>query len=155
METLRKIKRWLDGLFIWLFGRRVLIQNVIIKDKKKDALYHEDREKEWESPVELYSLYTLPDISEYQNMFGIDAPDEIALELNYADTIKRLGKIPTIGSKIITLDNGKREWLIIQRNIQDHRIWGSGRLVLVLQMYCESVTTGKVEAHSSLESSTT
>ena len=150
METLRKIRWWLDGLFIWFFGRRVLIENVIIKENK-NALYHEDQEKEWESPVELYGLYAHPDINEYR-FFGVDSPDEMALELNYSDTIKKLGHSTTIGSKITILDMNRRDaWIIVHRNIEDHRIWGSGRLVLALQKYVPRATTehvNSVEAQS-------
>lgn len=115
-DLIRPVVRWLDGLYIKAFGRRV-------HDIKQGFGFR--------------GLFELPYSTGYQT-FGIDSPDEIAIECSEQDVLKRYGRYPEIGS-IFWVEGQKFQ--LVCRHRTDSRLLGTGRLVLTAAMYAESVTS--------------
>lgn len=111
-----------------------------------DMLYREDRGKIWNpNPVQLYAYYDPVASQNYMNMFGMDGPDEIQLELNYGSVLATLGKPPKIGSRIFT-PHLRENWVIVQRNLAQFKLWSAFKLYLIVQRFQESITTGEGQA---------
>lgn len=93
-----------------------------------------------ESGVELRGIYELPEGAANPQLFGIDGPDEMDVELGYYTTIDKLKRVPPVGDKF--LDLLKQTWIVINRRRKDDMVRGQNRLVLTVRRYQESVTTG-------------
>ena len=65
-------------------------------------------------------------------------------EVNYRTTLRTIGHPPKIGSRVFT-PHLQENWVIIQRNLGEFKLWGSLRLELICQRFQESVTTGEGE----------
>lgn len=116
---------------------------VFIQKGTLDPIYGEDRGKIFSNvPVELYAFYEPISSQNFQNAFGIDAPDEMIFELNYRAVLRDLGHPPKIGSRIFT-PHKRENWVIIQRNLAEFKLWGEIRLQLLCSRFQESVTTGE------------
>lgn len=123
-------------------GIQVILYSIIINQNDIDPLYLESRSKLF-SPIgiELFCYYEPIPSQNYINAFGIDAPDEMIFEFNYKSTLeKNNGIVPKIGSRIYT-PHLKENWVIIQRNLGEFKMWGAMRLQLICQKFQESVTT--------------
>jgi hypothetical protein len=128
-------------------GSPVLYYEVMIQvGNRMDPLYREDRSKIWNpTPVKLYAFYTPVPTSNFVNMFGIDAPDEIQLEFNYLSVLKVLGHPPKIGSRIWTPQLGE-SWVVVQNGFNNYQLWNTFKIITTCQRFQESTTTneGKV-----------
>ena len=94
------------------------------------------------NPIQLYALYEPIASQNYQNMFGLDAPDEMMFEVNFQAALDAVGHLPKIGSRIHT-PHKREDWKIIQRNAGEFKLWGEIRLQLLCEKFQESVTTGE------------
>ena len=74
--------------------------------------------------------------------FGIDSTEEMTFELNYRATLREIGHPPKIGSILFT-PHLRENWVIIQRNLNEFKLWTALRLELICQKFQESVTTGE------------
>jgi hypothetical protein len=132
-----------DAEIIRMGGSPIYYYEVFIQLSTLDELYREDRGKLWSPvPVELYATYEPVPAENFQNQFGIDAPTELKLELNYKEALDRIGHPPKIGSRIHT-PHKREDWVIIQRNTGEYKLWGEIRLELLCSRFQESVTTGE------------
>lgn len=132
-----------DQELIRISGSPVFYYEVLINSGDIDPLYLESRGKIWSpQPVELYALYDPQPAQNYQSAFGIDSPDEQKFELNYREVLDIVGHPPKIGSRIHT-PHKREDWVIVQRNVGEHKLWGEIRLVLICSRFQESVTTGE------------
>jgi hypothetical protein len=116
---------------------------VFIQFQTMDKLYLEDRGKIWSNyPICLYGYYDPIPSQNMMGTFGIDAPDELMFQFNYQDVLKRIGHLPKIGSRIYT-PHKREHWVIIQRAVEEFKLWGQLRLQLMCQRFQESITTGE------------
>lgn len=133
------LNQW-DEEMIRLGGSPIFYYEVFIQQQTLDPLYREDRGKLFSPiPVQLYAFYEPIPSQNYQNQFGIDAPDEMQFELNYDAVLRTLGRPPKIGSRIFT-PHKRENWIIVQRNLDQFKFWGQFRLLLLCQRYQESVS---------------
>jgi hypothetical protein len=132
-----------DQEIILMGGTPMYYYEVFIQFQTMDKLYMEDRGKMWSNtPICLYGYYDPIPSQNMMTTFGIDAPDELMFEFNYQDVLSRLGHLPKIGSRIYTPQ--KREhWIIIQRAVEEFKLWGEMRLQLMCQRFQESLTTSE------------
>jgi len=124
-------------------GSPIFYYEVFIQPQTVDPIYFEDRGKLF-SPisVELWGNYEPVPSQNYMSAFGIDAPDEMRFEVNYRATLKSIGHPPKIGSRIFT-PHLRENWVVIQRNLGEFKLWGALRLELICQRFQESLTTGE------------
>lgn len=115
---------------------------VIITQNMIDPIYLEARNKLFSNnPVQLWCTYEPIPSQNLVNQFGIDAPDEMKFELNYRSTLQSVGHPPKIGSRIFT-PHLRENWVVIQRNLGEFKMWGALRLELICQRFQEDVVTG-------------
>ena len=137
-DALRKI----DGYWIENAGHPITVKGVFKSTGTGlDPLYREDREKTFETitPTLIYGFYNYPKTSVY-SLFGIDAPDELTIQLNAGILCNKLGKIPEIGT---LLNIEEADWIVINRGWIYNRFIGKYRIELTCQGYQESTTLGK------------
>jgi hypothetical protein len=132
-----------DQEAIEIGGTPIEYYEVFIQSGTVDKTYMEDRGKLW-SPVKviLYAYYDPIPSKNEMGVFGADGTDELMFELNYQDTLRRLKKVPTIGSRIFT-PHKRENWVIMQRNVAEFKMWGELRLQLMCSRFQESLTTGE------------
>lgn len=137
----------LDNDLLLIAGTPIFYYEVHIQvNNRADLFYREDRTKIWSpNPIQLQGMYEPVASQNYLNMFGIDAPDEIKIELNYRQTLRILGHPPKIGSRIFT-PHLRENWVVVQRNLGEFKLWNIYRMILIAQRFQESTTTneGKV-----------
>jgi hypothetical protein len=132
-----------DQESIRLGGSPIYYYEVFIQFQTMDKLYMEDRGKIWSNqPICLYCTYDPIPAQNSMTVFGIDAPDELMFEFNYQEVIKTLGHLPKIGSRLYT-PHKRENWVIIQRAVEEFKLWGQIRLQLMCQRFQESLTTGE------------
>jgi len=132
-----------DQEIIEMGGSPVFYYEVFIQASTIDRLYREDPGKLWSPvPVQLWALYEPVPSENQQDHFGIDAPTELKMELNYRAVLDAVGHPPKIGSRIHT-PHKREDWVIIQRNTGEYKLWGEIRLELYCQRFQESVVTGE------------
>jgi hypothetical protein len=132
-----------DQEAIKIGGSPIFYYEVMIQIGSLDRLYREDRGKLWSPvPVQLWAFYEPKPPENLQNVFGIDAPTEMMFELNYRSVLDTLGHPPKVGSRIYT-PHKQENWVLIQRNTGEYKLWGELRLQLLCQRFQESVTTGE------------
>jgi hypothetical protein len=121
-------------------GSPIYYYEVHIQPQTVHPLYLEDRGKLW-SPkgIQLWCLYEPKASQNLQGLFGIDAPDEMIFELNYREVLQLCGHPPKIGSRLFT-PHKRENWIIIQRNDDQFKMWGQLRLQLICQKFQESTT---------------
>lgn len=132
-----------DAEVIEIGGTPLEYYEVFIQSGTVDKVLMEDRGKLW-SPqkVVLYAYYDPIPSQNAMGVFGADSPDELMFELNYQDTLKRLGHVPKIGSRIFS-PHKRENWVIMQRGVEVFKLWGELRLQLMCQRFQESLTTGE------------
>ena|SRR3990172_2786808 len=132
-----------DAEAIRLGGSPVLYYECFIQMNTVDKLYNEDRGKLF-SPVglQLFAWYEPLPSQNAQSEFGIDALEEIEFQLNYRDVLRRIGHPPKVGSRLFT-PHRNQHWQIIQRNVDDFKLWSQIRLKLYCAPFQESSTTGE------------
>lgn len=131
-------------------GSPIYYYEVFIANSEIDPDYNEARGKVFSNfPVEFWGLYDPVASQNFLNQFGLDSMNEIAIECNTNDLIKRIGHMPKIGSRIHTPHLGEN-WEIVQRNYAEFKLWGNMRTILICKQFQESITTssGKVTEKS-------
>lgn len=123
-------------------GSPLYYYEVIIQPDMIDPIYLEARNKLFSNnPVQLWCNYEPIPSQNLLNQFGIDSPDEIKFEVNYRAVLQAVGHPPKIGSRIFT-PHLSENWVIIQRNLGEFKMWGAIRLELICQKFQEDVVTG-------------
>lgn len=121
-------------------GSPIFYYELLIQPQTVDPLYVEDRGKLWAiNPIQLWCYYDPQPNKNDQGLFGIDAPDEMIFELNYRDTLRRIGHSPKVGSRLVT-PHKNESWEIIQRNDGEFKMWGQLRLQLICRKFQDSAT---------------
>ncbi len=124
-------------------GSPIFYYEVFIQTGTVDPIYREDRGKIFSNiPIQLYALYEPIPSQNFQNVFGIDAPDEMIFETNLQETFGIIGHMPKVGSRIHT-PHKREDWEIVQRNTAEYKLWGEIRLQILCRKFQESVTTGE------------
>lgn len=124
-------------------GSPIFYYEVLIQSGSIDPLYLEDRGKIFNNnPIQLYGYYEPITSQNFQDVFGIGGPDDIVFEFNYTAVLKAIGHPPKVGSRIYTPQR-REDWVVIQRNVAEFKMWGILRLQLVCTRFQESVTTGE------------
>jgi len=132
-----------DEEVIKIGGSPIFYHEVFIDPNTVDPLYRESRSKVYaDEGVELYGFYDPIPQQQFQNVFGIDSPDEVQMEFNYRSVLRAIGHPPKIGSRLWT-PHKRENWIIVQRNVGEFKLWGELRLVLMCQRFQESATTGE------------
>jgi len=123
-------------------GSPIYYYEVIIRPEMIDPIYLEARNKLFSNnPIQLWCNYEPISSQNVLNQFGIDAPDEMTFELNYRSVLKNLGHPPKIGSRLFT-PHLQENWVIVQRNLNEFKMWGVLRIELICQRFQEDVVTG-------------
>jgi hypothetical protein len=123
-------------------GSPIYYYEVIITQNMIDPIYLEARNKLFSNnPVQLWCTYDPIPSQNLVNQFGIDAPDEMKFELNYRSVLKAVGHPPKIGSRLFT-PHLRENWVIVQRNLGEFKMWGALRIELICQRFQEDVVTG-------------
>lgn len=126
-------------------GSPIYYYEVIIRPEMIDPIYLEARNKLFSNnPIQLWCNYEPISSQNVLNQFGIDAPDEMTFELNYRSVLKNLGHPPKIGSRLFT-PHLQENWVIVQRNLNEFKMWGVLRIELICQRFQEDVVTGDGE----------
>lgn len=124
-------------------GSPVEYYEVFIAQQTIDPDYRESRSKVWsQHSIQLWCVYEPTPTTRFMGMFGLDAPDEIVLEANYADVLSRLGGPPKLGSRIFT-PHLREHWELIQCNTGEYKSWRVLRLQMICKRFQESLTTGE------------
>jgi len=123
-------------------GSPIYYYEVIIRPEMIDPIYLEARNKLFSNnPIQLWCTYEPVSSQNVLNQFGIDAPDEMVFELNYRSVLKNLGHPPKIGSRLFT-PHLQENWVVVQRNLSEFKMWGILRIELLCQKFQEDVVTG-------------
>ncbi len=140
-DVIKGLARKADGFWIDNAGFPIVVTGVLRKDPNVERLYLEESSKVFQSqePVLLYGFYDYPD-DKALNMFGIDSPEEMEIEVNEENVLKKLGKVPEIGTVLYIED---LNWTVIQRTRIYNRFIGRYRLKLTVMRYQEAYTTGE------------
>lgn len=123
-------------------GSPLFYYEVIIQPDMIDPIYLEARNKLFSNnPVQLWCTYDPIPSQNLLNQFGIDSPDEMKFEVNYRAVLQAVGHPPKIGSRLFT-PHLNENWVIVQRNLGEFKMWGALRLELICQRFQEDVVTG-------------
>lgn len=132
-----------DQEVINIGGIPVFYYEVMIQSNTVDPLFWEDRGKIFSNtPICLMSYYDPVPNQNAMEVFGIDSPDEIMLNFNYADVIQKLGHPPRVGSRIFT-PHKRENWEIIQNHGEEYKLWGQLRMQVMCRKFQESSTVGE------------
>lgn len=132
-----------DQEAIHMGGTPIFYYEVFIQSGTVDPIYWEDRGKIFSNnPIQLYGLYEPIPSQNAIGAFGIDGPDEIILDFNYKEVLDLIGHPPKIGSRLYT-PHLRENWVIVQRNLGEFKMWGAMRLQIMAQKFQESLTTGE------------
>lgn len=132
-----------DQEAIQMGGTPVMYYEVHISQNTINPTYGEDRGKFWDpNYICLYGYYNPIPPQNNLGLFGVDAPDELMIEFNLSDVKRRIGHLPVVGSRLYT-PHKRENWVIIQRNIEEYKLWGELRLQLMCQRFRESLSTGE------------
>jgi len=132
-----------DQEAIRIGGSPIFYYEVFIQTNTADPLYLEDRGKIFSNnPIQLYGTYEPVQSQNSMGVFGIDSPDEMIFEFNYKAVLAAIGHPPKIGSRLFT-PHLRENWVIIQRNLGEFKLWNAMRLQILAQKFQESVTTGE------------
>jgi hypothetical protein len=140
-DLIKTAAKAIDGFWIENAGHPIVVSGVFRPTNNNiDNIYCEDRDKIFESMhVTIYGFYDYPTTS-YCTTFGIDALNDLEVQLNAELLLKKLGKFPEIGTLLYIEQSN---WLVINRSWVYNRFIGKYRISLICQRYQESVTTGK------------
>ena len=132
-----------DQEAIQMGGSHIYYYECFVDSNTIDPMYLEARGKLFSNnPIQLWCYYEPIPSQNAQTAFGIDAPDEMMFELNYKATLDAVGYPPKIGSRLFT-PFLKENWVIIQRNLAEFKMWSVLHIQLLCQRYQESTTTGE------------
>lgn len=130
---------WLcDRLWVYTTGRCVCCYAAITS-----SVYREKAVRRYShKPLYFYGLHqTINDGN--CSAFGIDAPDDMILEINFREH----KPIPSVGDLICFYnDSTMGQWEVTSRSLPQYRYLGqSGRLELLCTRYAESTTNSESE----------
>lgn len=129
-----------------LFGSPIYYFEIFISFANIDKLYLEDRSKIWSQfPVELFAVYEPVVPLHNSDVFGINSMDQVVFELNYSDTLKRLGSSPKIGARIQT-PHKQEHWVIVDKKTTGYQYWGES----ILQLYCQRFSPTRTDNSSAV-----
>lgn len=132
-----------DEEVIKIGGSPIFYYEMMVQPNTVDPLWREDRGAIFASePVELYGYYDPIASQQFQNVFGIDSPDEVQMDFNYRSVLRAIGHPPKLGSRLWT-PHKRENWVIVQRNVGEFKLWGELRLTIMVQRFQESVTRGE------------
>lgn len=138
-DYLRNAARTADELFIEGTGRELFYYKRLVSQTETDKVYDVRAQISWTNdPIVLRGFYETPMAASVQQ-FGIDATDEMDVELGYETTVKKVGSIPAPGDLLVT--NKSEKWVVLTRRRKDDMLRGQNRLVLTVQRFQESATT--------------
>ena len=132
-----------DQEVIRIGGSPIFYHEVFIQSGTVDPQYWEDRGKIY-SPVgiQLWGYYEPLNQPNMQGAFGFDGADDMLFEFNYKSVLDSIGHPPKMGSRLFT-PHKNENWIIVQRKLDQFKLWGEIRLQLVCQRFQESTTTGE------------
>lgn len=123
-------------------GSPIFYYELFIDTNNVDPIYLESRVKMFNPhPIQLWCFYEPVPSQNMQTAFGIDSPDEMIFELNYRATLRDVGHVPKIGSKIFT-PFLKENWVIIERKTGEMKMYGVVRIQLICQRFQEDSVSG-------------
>jgi len=129
-----------DAESIRIGGTPVYYSEVFISAADIDRTYNESRRKIWaDKPVEIFGTYDPVASQQALGPFGLDSLDEIVIDANYKDVIRRLGKWPVPGSRIMT-PHLREYWELVQCVLAEFKGWRGVRLQLICQRFQTSTT---------------
>ena len=130
-----------DQEAIKIGGSPIMYYECLINFTTIDMLYLESRDKLFSThPIQLYGFYEpIPD-QNHQNMFGIDSLEDMIFEFNYKAVLTAIGHPPKLGSRLYS-PHKRQNWVVIQRNLGEWKMWGELRIQLLCQKFQESITT--------------
>jgi len=132
-----------DQEAIAIGGAPVLYYEVKIQVQTIDPIYLEDRGKLWcPVPICLMAIYDPVPSQNNMTVFGIDSPNELMFEFNYQDVIKRVGHPLRVGSRLFT-PHRRENWVVVQNNVEEYKLWGQLRLQVMAKKFQESLTTNE------------
>lgn len=132
-----------DQELITFGGSPIFYYDLLLQRDTIDPLYREDRGKLWSTcEVQLYGLYEPIPAQNYMNTFGLDAPDEMKFEFNYRAVLKAIGHPPKIGARLFT-PHKRENWVIVQRNVDQFKLWGELHVIIMAQRFQEGIVTGE------------
>jgi len=138
---LKDVCRAVDGLWIESAGHPIIVKGIMHRKKPDtNALYIEDQRELTKiyPEVTIYGFYNYPQMQYFQ-MFGIDSPDELEVQVNNEIVTEKLSGLPVIGA---LLEIESDDWIVINRSYIYNRFVGKYRLALVCQRFQRSITTG-------------
>lgn len=132
-----------DEEVIKIGGSPIFYHEVFIQPGTTDSQYWEDRGKVF-SPigVQLWCYYEPLNQTNSQGAFGFDGADDMLFEFNYQSVLQAIGHPPKMGSRLFT-PHKSENWIIVERKLDQFKLWGEIRLQIVCQRFQESVTTGE------------
>jgi hypothetical protein len=123
-------------------GSPIFYYELFVDTNNVDPIYLESRVKMFNPhPIQLWCFYEPVPSQNMQTAFGIDSPDEMIFELNYRATLRDVGHVPKIGSKIFT-PFLKENWVIIERKTGEMKMYGVVRIQLICQRFQEDSVSG-------------
>jgi hypothetical protein len=132
-----------DQEAIKIGGSPIMYYECLINFTTIDKLYGEARDKLFSSsPIQLWGFYEPVPSQNYQNTFGIDSPEEMVFEFNYRAVLTAIGHPPKRGSRLFT-PHKRENWIVIQPNMGEWKMWGELRIQLLCQKFQESITSGE------------
>lgn len=132
-----------DQEAIKIGGAPLHYYEIFINVSEIDELYVEARDKLWsQHPISVYGYFDPVPSQNFMSVFGIDSPEEMMFEFNYRYILNAIGHAPKIGARIYS-PHKNQDWVIIQRNVQEFKLWGELRLQVMCTRFQESLTTGE------------
>lgn len=137
---IKDVCRAADGIWIESAGHPITVKGIFRRKKDDNELYIEDAGEfiQLYPEVLIYGFYDYPQLQQ-TSVFGIDAPDELEVQVNIAIVSDRLGGTPEIGT-LLSIEDG--DWIVINRSYIYNRFVGKYRLALNCARFQRSVTTG-------------
>ena len=149
----RLLNMW-DEESIEIGGSPIYYYEVIIPTAKIDRLYLECRSKLYNNfPVELWATYDPQPQNKVRGPFGWDSQQDNTFELNWEETLKRIGHPPKVGSRIWT-PHLNEDWALVSTQLDLFQMWGKIRVKFVCQRFQEVLTTGEgtvTKSHPSIQ----
>lgn len=124
-------------------GLPIMYYEALINFTTIDKLYLEARDKLFSTiPIQLYGYYEPVPSQNYQMAFGIDSPEEVIFECNKETVWQAIGHPPKLGSRLFC-PHKNDNWIVIQKNTGEWKMWGELRIQFLCQKFQESITTGE------------
>lgn len=124
-------------------GSPIYYHEMFLDSSVIDWQYLEARGKVFsEHPIQLWGFYEPVPAQNAQTAFGLDAPDEMMFEFNYRAVLQAIGYPPKLGSRLFT-PFLKEDWVIVQKKLNEFKMWGVVRIQLLCQRFQGGPTGGE------------